>query len=307
MTDLPQRTGHIHGHDTMISVWEEDVTESMFSVFGAVIQHLHAHGFTVRACPTTQKRYRCLSRTTRIGRKGDLEYELQLRGRVLELTFFQNVNIENPNGGKYDFRKLHRMSRTMRLQCLAEMTKLARLYLSIGYELGRRAFPVKLPLPFAIRHFAEQRSLENPLDSFNATWNFDSDWARGGRFKRDETGWPTFAEYGQCHNTDRDKRPIRNGEQKYYRHYDGYLHRATVFTSMNNMWCCESGAGRHHVSGSELFDCERPDLLPRRHKKDQEATLQKMLTQAVEAKDYARVGVLSRVLQRSFPQLKEAV
>lgn len=294
------RVGEVHGYDTMISVSEEEVNPSMFSVFGRVCSHLHAQGFTVSACAETQKRYPSLSRTTRIGRKGDLEYELRLSGRVLELTFFQNLNIENQAGGKYDFHKLSRMSRAMRLQCLAAMTSLARLYLSLGYALGRRAFPpqVKLPLPLAVRNFAESRPLENLLDQFNQRWNFDSDWERGGRFKRDETGWPVVSEYGGQGNADRDGKPIRNFDVKYYRDYDGYLMRAQVFTNMGNMWCCDSGAGRHYVSERELFDCARPDLLPRRHRPNQLERLRKETESALKTENYARVAVLGGVMRR---------
>lgn len=300
MTEELARTGHVHGYDTILSVWEENTREEeMFGVFGAVCSHLHARGFTVRACPETQQRYPTLSRTTRVGRKGDLEYKMNLHGRSLEVAFFQNVtNCENPCGGYYDFNKLGRMTRTMRLQCLTEMTCLARRFLAMGYVLGRRAFPdPTLSLAFAVRYLAEQRKPARPLDDFNARWNSDYDWAKGGRFKRDETGWPVASEYS-AYNTDRDKKPIRNFEVKYYRHWNGYLHRAQVFTNMNNMWMCESGAGRHYVSSRELFDCERPELLPPRLKQAPMDRLKLELEKALKAENYERVATLGGVMKR---------
>ncbi len=296
----PQRVGVIHGHGTFLSVTEEHVTEEMFRVFAAVCRHLYQRGFTVRACPETQKRYRCLSRTTRIGIKEGLEFEMKCHGRVLDITFFQNLNIEHKSGGKYDYQKLGRMTRAMRLQCLSEMIKLVRLFQEMGYTLGRKAFPISSEsLPFAVRRFAEERDFESPLDSFNASWNSDYDWARGGRFKRDETGWPTFEEYGKSDgNVDRDRRVIRNGDVKYYRHWDGRLLRATVYTNMNNRWCVDSGVVRTYVSSEKLFDCERPDLEPRRAKPDQIGRLHELLKKALEAKDYRRVAELGAVMAR---------
>ncbi len=41
-----------------------------------------------------------------VGRRGDLEFYAERYPRGFRIEFFQNVNFENPNGGRYDFEKI---------------------------------------------------------------------------------------------------------------------------------------------------------------------------------------------------------
>ncbi len=297
------RVGHVHVYDTTVSVWEEQVREDMFAAFSKVCTHLYNRRFVVRACEETRKHYRCLSRTTRVGRKGNLEFSLRLSGRHLEMQFFQNIHVDNPNGGRYDSSKFGKMPRRMQLEFLVEARLLVEMLLGLGYSLGDKSFSCweGLPLALTLRNIAEGRKDPEPLRRFNQDWDSEYDLKRGThRFKRDETGWPAFEEYGKSYgNVDRDKKTIRNGETKYYRSYNGYLCRATVYTNLCTMWRCYSGVGYTCVSSSELFDCPRPDLEKRRFRKGQvDRLVKKELALALEQKDWKRVATLARVIER---------
>ncbi len=288
------RVGDVHVYDTSVSVWEEHVREDMFAAFSKACTHLHARGFTVRACEETRKHYRCLSRTTRVGQKGALEFNLRLSGRHLQVEFFQNVHFDNPNGGRYDSNRFGKMPRRMQLAFLVEARLLVEMFLGLGYCLGRKAFhEPALPLALALRNICERREPEDPLERFNLSWT-------SHRFKRDETGWPAFEEYGKSYgNVDRDKKTIRNGETKYYRSHNGYLYRATVYTNLNSMWRCHSGVEFWTVSAQELFDCERPDLEKRRFKKGHvDRLVKKELAEALAKESWKRVATLARVIER---------
>lgn len=144
------------------------------------------------------------------------------------------------------------------------------------------------------------RAAENPLRQFNERWGAD-------RFVRDETGWPAFSEYSDYgRNLDRDKRPLRNGETRYFRDYHGHLQRGTVYTNMNSMWMVVYGGSVTYVGGWELFSCERPDLEPRRVVSNGAERLRAVFDAAVKAEDFAAVARLAKVMARVAPPAKKA-
>ncbi len=285
------RSGKITAYQTTVSVWEDKVDERMFAIFAKACTHLHGRGFTVRVSPEAKERYPSLSRTWRIGAKRGLEYQMRLSGRQLELKFF-------PIGERYAHRMAHRMPPALRLLCLAEMWKAAELFLSLGYTLGD-ALDREVPLWQAVRFIAEGRSHTDPLKHFNASWDGEYERRRGThRFERDETGWLTPKEYRSWSHVDRDGKPLAQGVVKYYRAYDGYLRRATFYGGINGSWIACSPGRIDYVQARETFDCEHPELEPRRFKAGQPARLRAEVDKAIKAQNWKRVGEIASVLQR---------
>lgn len=292
-----KRTGNMWLYDTSLNVWEEHVDEAgMYPVLKAALRRLERRGFAVAQDPNTLKNYPSLARWHWVGKRQDLEFHAQLSGRHLQIEFFQNVvSGGNRNGGRYDFGRFALMPHRLRLQFVVDMSLVAYALCDIGYQFqedGHSAEPLE-PWPLTIRDIASRRrDLERtPLERFNASW-------RANRFERDETGWPSAKELKSWPYPDRTGRPVRTGDTKYLRH-KGRLQRCTVYPNMNGMWQACFGDQVRYVTTGELFECERPDLEPRRYVPGQLERLEKELAAAVTAKNYRRVAVLGRALQRT--------
>ena len=96
------REGHAFIYDTGIGVWEEHVDEAggMHSAMHSVMLRLrHQRGWRILSDKNVP---RSIRHGYFRGRKGDLELRIQLCGRSLSLEFYQNLVIENRNGGEYD-------------------------------------------------------------------------------------------------------------------------------------------------------------------------------------------------------------
>lgn len=289
----PSPLGTINVWGTHIGAWEEHVTPAVLDRFRSVLARLRDHrGFRIRQDATVHKLIR---RGYYFGRKGDLELYAKQSGRMFEIDFFQNINRENPNGGQYDFDKFARMPRTMQLACAVEMSHVLRKLLELGYVLeGRRQGITSAELLPVLRHAQGRTDEGDPLAAFNRSWNFESDWDRGGRFERDASGWPTVA--AVCCGTpkDRDGRVLVSGETMYCRRR-GRLFRGVARPGPNGNWLLISHGEAVHVQERELFRCDDPSAEPRRLVPGQAKRVRAELEKALKANAYRRVEALARV------------
>ena len=288
------REGALVVHDTQIFAREENVDKNgMHAVLRSMLARLRSRGHVMQRCPQTAKNHPSLAPDTWVGRLGDLECLVEVRGRLLEAAFFQNVaNVTNQYGGRYDLGKYRRMPRTIRLQCVVEMTAVLNKLRELGYAFESPSFAEPMSM-LAVRDAAEPPKRWGTLDDFNSHWDSEWDRKRGThRFERDETGWPTAKEIG--HHLDRDRVPVRNGELRYFRDR-GRLVRGIVRTNMNGMWYVGDFAC---ASSHELFLCEDPAAEPRRLVPKQLERLRGEIDKALKVNDYRRVETLARVIQR---------
>lgn len=301
---MSERTGTINFFETHIGAWEEHVdTPAIRSRFRSLIARLRDHrGFRVRQDESVHKLIRHGNYN---GRKGDLEFYADQSGRMFQITFFQNVsNVENRNGGRYDFQKFERMPRPMQLACAVEMSHVLRKLLELGYVLeGRRQGITSAELLPVLRHAQGRTDEGDPLAAFNRGWNFESDWERGGRFERDASGWPTVPAVccGSYSKEDRDGVPLVSGETMYCRRH-GRLFRGVVRPSPNGQWIVLSHGHGVHVQARELFRCADPSVEPRRLVPDQPKRVRAELEKALKASAYRRVETLARVASMIEPR-----
>ncbi len=295
--------GTINFFETHIGAWEETVDEpAIRGRLKSTLARLREHrGFRIGQDETVPK---IIRQHYYVGRKGDLEFKANLSGRRFSIEFFQNVNIENPNGGQYDFRKFDRMPRTMQLACAVEMSHVLRKLLELGYVLqgrkqGRKQGITSAGLLPVLRHAQGRTDEGDLLAAFNRSWNFDGDWARGGRFDRDESGWPTLESVGSCYPAvDRDGEAIASGDVLFCRHH-GRLFRGVVRPAPNDQWAVISNGCSIHVTGRELFRCENPSGELRRVVPRQKERVRAELEKALKANAYKRVEALARVAARA--------
>lgn len=126
------RTGKVVFHDASLSVWEEGILEARNAggyegekqwqrqfkrqVFARIVQCLNRIGWTVSAWSRAEQ-YKAIALNNRSCHKGNLQAEMSLCGRHIEFKMWQDVqNVENRNGGQYDFDKECRMTYVQRLE-----------------------------------------------------------------------------------------------------------------------------------------------------------------------------------------------
>lgn len=284
------REGTFRLHDTGLFATEETVDKSgMLEVLHSVVGRLTFRGWRVTRDPDVEAHYKSLGPDHRYARKGDLELKIAVRGRCFEAQFFQNLNVENRNGGQYDFQKYARMPRTMQLLCIVEVRALVVKLQELGYRLEN----VRSDGLLDIREALVGRSRWGALDDFDQAWDGEFERKTGRhRFERDATGWPTAKEIGT--HVDRDGVPIVNGEVRYVRH-NGRLMRGVVRPNMNGMWFVGDFAC---VSSHEVLSCDNPDREPPRLVPKQLERLHREATKALEAKNYRRLSAIGAAAAR---------
>lgn len=289
---MPEPLGTIAFHDTCIGAWEEKdpdafVGSGVYERFRSLLARLRDHrGFRVHQDKSVHARIR---RGYYSGRKGDLEFYARASGRMFEIEFFQNINVESRNGGRYDYGKFARMPKTMQLACAVEMSHVLRKLLEMGYVLdGRRQGIASADLLPVLRHAQGRTDEDDLLAKFNRSWG-------NHRFGRDESGWPTVAAVNSGYPArDRDGHPLVSGETMYCRHY-GRLFRGVARPEPNNQWHLLSHGGDVCVQARELFRCDDPSAEPRRLVTGQLQRVRKELEKALKANAYRRVEALARV------------
>ncbi len=286
--------GSIIFFETHIGAWEENVDRpAIHARFMSVLARLRDHrGFRIRQDQSVAK---VIRHGFYDGRRGDLEFFARQSGRMFEIEFFQNVSIENRNGGRYDGRKFARMPRTMQLACAVEMSHVLRKLLELGYVLeGRRQGITSAELLPVLRHAQGRTDEGDPLAAFNRNWNFESDWKRGGRFERDASGWPTVAAVCCGPSKDRDGLPMVSGETMFCRR-GGRLFRGVVRPTPNGQWIVISHGHAVYAQARELFRCDDPSAEPRRVVPGQLQRVRAEIEKALAANAYRRVEKLSGV------------
>lgn len=293
----------INFHETNIGAWEErgkpcdPIDARMLEVLKSVMSRLRDHrGFQVRQDASVHKLIR---RAHYVGRKGDLEFHAETGGRTFSITFFQNVNIENPHGGRYDFRKFERMPKLMQLACVVEMSHVLRKLVELGYVLeGRRQAITSTDLLSVLRHAQGRADEGNPLAKFNRTWG--DGFGTEPRFERDESGWPSAKamDLKGWVAKDRDGLPVEVGSLMYCRDAKGHLFRGIARPVPNGQWKVlgPGGTSAHAWASRDLFRDATGNA--RRFVHGQAARLRKELDKALRADNYRRVAALADVLRR---------
>ena len=300
-TTMP-RVGEVHVIPTHVAVWEEGEhgridEHGMRCVFGLILKGLVARGWTIERDPNVVKNYPSIANCHWVGSKGNLHAVMSTGGRTASIDFHVEGSTTvidglgpNENGGRYSFDKFKRMTPYQQRVCVIEMGHVVNNMLALGYVPRADSRLELTALNMSIlRINQDKRDASDPLAYFNRSWGAD-------RFKRDESGWPVLSEYGN-YNNDRDGLQLINGQVKHFRR-NGYLMRATVFTSMNSMWLAFYAGTVYHLSGHELFSCDDPTVLPRRLVPKQVNRVKEELDKALKRSDYKRVSVLAKVLEK---------
>ena len=286
------RTGIIKFHDAKLMVWEEGIGEARNSgglkgaeawerqfkhdVFARVVQTLNRIGWSVMPWKDADA-YKAIALNHRTCSKGDLQAELSVSGRCIELEMWQDVqNVENSNGGKYDFDKERRMTYLQRLEMERTRRKIRDYLCNVftGYTFEQ---------PKADRKTGAT-ALEIIKQRYSESWHFKGDLTKY-----------TIRESNQ---RAADGGTINHGAKVWFADYHGRIMAGTAFYNGNNMWWVVTGKyGLHNQAAFEIYTHQPESLRIKRNGKRRLERLKQEMTLAIEVLNFERAAVLRDVLQ----------
>lgn len=227
-----------------------------YLTFDAIMELLKKDGFSVGADPEILKFYPVLSPDRRYGRKDALEFKAERYPAGFKITFYQNLNYENPNGGYYDFDKRQKMPYLMQKQFENVILKLKSVLLNASCKDDTKP-------DYVLAEDKLKRIMVEEWYYPQTDMSFDLSEIEG-------VVLPETPEYNIL---DRDGKPILNGNIKYFRDYSGYLCRGKCYKGLNNMWWVITDKYTlRNIANFQLFDLspndERSRVVP--HKPPQE-------------------------------------
>jgi hypothetical protein len=233
--------------------WPDRYKWSHYSIMHRLFNFMKQRGFSIGRDPRIQEHYKAINKDHWRGRKGDLEFKAHRYPRGFSIDFFQNINIENVNGGEYDSNKFRKAPYLVRLNWIIETKKMGEFLEELGIE-NNSEVETKYSEDSVKAHLV--KSWHKPQKDMN--------------FKLKDLDGTT--DESSCNNTDRDKKTIYNGQVKYFRDRRGRLVRGKVYHNINNMWWVILNDTEYTNEASFLlFDATENDFKERRiqrNKKD---------------------------------------
>jgi hypothetical protein len=275
-------------NNAAMSVWEEGLAsardaggfaaasrwELQFKrdVFARIIQTLNRIGWTVG-----ESTHIFTGNNARHCRKGDLQADLRLSGRCIELKFFQNVNApERPDhDGRYQSDQERHMPYLVRIEM----------------ERTRRRIRDYLCNVFTGYVFEPDRFKRDT--GATAVDLIEQSYRESSHFKGDLTRY-TISDYN---NQSADNGRIEHGARVWFADRKGRIVTGTAYYNINNMWWV--AMGRHGLSNVASFEIyvKRPEN-PRvkRNGKLRRTRLEKELGLAVAAMRFERAALLRDII-----------
>ena len=209
-----------------------------FGTLHRIFNMLRAEGFSIENDAEVAK---CIRRDYYIGRRGDLELYAHRYPAGFEIMFFQNVVIENKNGGRYDFHKFQKMPYMIRLRFMKYRDKIIALLKSVEDLKDESKADPRLAEEWIKARYVEE-------------WHHEQ---KDMNFLLSDLDGQTQESYN---GRDRDEKTLHNGDVKYFRHWDGRLYRGRVYHNINNMWWVILDRFTvRNVASFELFDLTPED------------------------------------------------
>lgn len=282
------RTGKVVFHDASLAVWEEGITQAYDAggwegaqawerwfkceVFARIVQTLNRLGWQL-----TVGTHIFTSNNARYCRKGDLQADLILSGRHIQLSFFQDVNAPDrpDNGGRYQQDKERHMPYLLRME-MERTRRRIRDYLCNVFS----GYAFDVPAP---KRGSGATALECIAAHYASSWHFKGDASK-------------YVIQG-CNSRAADGGTVLHGQRVWLFDHKGRLASGTAYYNINNMWWVVTGRYDYtNMASFELYTAlpEQPRL--KRNAKLRRARLEKELQQAVDAMKFERAATLRDLL-----------
>lgn len=271
-------------HGAWIDFWLTDEERQVeanphHNMWDDINKYFRKRGFTVKADPETLKNYKSLSKDRRHGVKKDLHFWAERFGSGFHYEFYQEVNVENSNGGRYDFNKYQRMPYMVKLSYRNEAMRLAKYCESIGMN-------VRIETPMT--------DIEHIIDSNNTNLH-----VHGARIEKLDDLKALMEDYRQDYNIlDKNKKQIICGDRKCFYDGNGRIAIGTAYHHINSMWWMVVNGKSHNISAGDLFDFY-PEV-PKREPLTKNEKIQRLHSELKKAEgkmNYERCIVLRKLLE----------
>lgn len=242
-------------------------------LYESLARLMRRHGFSWRQDPHVKKHWPVLSNDHHYGQLGGLEFHTNICPASIQLNFFQSINFENPNGGRYDFYRFRKMPYLIKLRFLKIIGK--------------------------IKDFLLKKGLVDCSDPEHKTGLGFIRWQQS---KTAETHRNIYEEQVQRNCTynicDQDNVVMKNGDVRYFYHYKGHLMRGTVYYALNNMWWVDLGGPAWTKMANWQFFSWKPDL-PRRNQDNsiRVKRLRQLLDKSVKEMRFEKSVILRDLIQ----------
>lgn len=270
-------------YDAMIYFWVADDGKAMdgnphYKIWDDINKYFRKRGFIVKADPETLKNYKSLSKDRRHGVKKDLHFWAERFPAGFRYEFYQEVNIKNSNGGKYDFDKYKMMPYMVKLSYRNEAMRLAKYCESIGMNVI-----VEKPMT----------DIENIIDSNNTNLH-----VHGGRIEKLDDLKDLMDDEPSYNVLDKNKKKITCGDRKCFYDYRNRIAIGEAYHNINNMWWMVVNGKSYNISAGSLFDFypEVPKKKPLT-KNEKIQRLHSELKNAEAKMNYERCIVLRKLLE----------
>ncbi|WP_050028898.1 UvrB/UvrC motif-containing protein [Verrucomicrobium sp. BvORR034] len=250
------------------------------------LNQLRSWGFVVTEDPVSARYYpsgpgrgHCYGRRKHLEFHGEYIEQTPSQNNAINecrFTFFQNVNFENTNGGRYDFDKRSMMPYMIGLEFENTRRKVCRFW-ETTLGLVDQSEP----------DYAKLSGIEKVVHSVKTSGHY-----RGGD--------PLTAFLSPRHAKDRDGSPITPGQIKCHYHFGRNVMQGQAYPGLNNqngMWLfVPTGSNQMlQVSRSELFDWA-PGM-PRRGTRRRRERLEQELQSAINDQNFERAIILRDLLK----------
>lgn len=265
-------------------VWIDELTKSQFMEIVGMLRV--DRKFKVKDDPRITKHYPSL-KADFVGRRYQLRFLARYAPKFSEITFFQNVFHENPNGGRYDYNKLEKMPPDV-----LKFFKIERRWLTDVLKASGRVDQTEYKMP----EITAYEWLTNEI--------VKSGHYRGDKQKLKPHPFKTIWTSGEGYNCkDKDCKQIRPWQIKFFYDWDGRLKRGHVVKNLNNMWWVITGRySVSNVSASSLFDYAGQ---PKRSVEWQKNKMRRLMAQAAEAHDYERAAMFRNLIGQEVNYKKD--
>lgn len=273
-------------HDATFCVGIEKAEESR-DVFLGAMRRLSRKGYCVTRDPRIEKDYKSLSPThRRISKEtpsGLLQCDAQFYPAGMKFECYQDVVFENPNGGRYDFRKVSKMPFLIRMRWKHLMGLLREYFVSKGFVEREN-----------------RRGGGTPLEQFNAGWNY---WHKGQesvRFKRDTSGWPDDSELQHWQQLSADGVHITQGVLAYSKTYRHRWVCGRLYGGINGMWLMYDAKNNVIENHNASHYWIKPPCSLNGRQVDRKKHIERLeaeIRKAFDAKNWKRLAGISKAME----------
>ncbi|WP_245520704.1 MULTISPECIES: hypothetical protein [unclassified Mesorhizobium] len=267
-------------HDTHIGIWQEDAQDRTFraDLFAPLIRAMRARGWHVGADPSVRKNYRILNANHRLAARGTLRASIEIAGRCIKVEFWATTwPMNNRNGRRYDFDKLARMDYLDRLRFHLEARRIVDWLRTLA------------PVTVKQNDVAGLTALQRIEKSYAESWHTDKTLGR------------PVSKYAYNH-TARDGLKIEHGATVWFVDNGGRIGRGTAYYNLNSMWLVAADKFTLlNLSCGEIFCTPPTELRTKRNERQRRGRLEAELAAATRRMDFARAGLLRRILFGAEP------